>query len=230
MGALQKWFQKATPQRMMKPFPLPPPTEGGPQKVVAILDTVTDPEFINSLQTNCRVEIQGTPFEISFEFSPDRTLIIAPDRLSEDHFRGFMGTILTAGFTGAEIENLVNTAITEAVHNMKERADMTDFEYARDRIKQKKWLFIHFIVLLIGSLFLFTSNHLLNFHDETNWWIWVVSVWICIFIFHLIKVLITDSFMNKNWERAQIDKLMLQQNKKIEKLKNDLENSKPTAE
>jgi uncharacterized membrane protein YcjF (UPF0283 family) len=104
------------------------------------------------------------------------------------------------------------------------------YEYARDRIKQKKWLFIHFIVLLIGSLFLFTSNHLLNFHDETNWWIWVVTVWICLFIFHLIKVLITDSFMNKNWERAQIDKLMLQQNKKIEKLKNDLENSKPSAE
>lgn len=41
---------------------------------------------------------------------------------------------MTPGFTGAEIENLVNTAITEAVHNMKDRADMTDFEYARDRI------------------------------------------------------------------------------------------------
>jgi hypothetical protein len=33
--------------------------------------------------------------------------------------------------------------------------------------------------------------------------------------------------MNKNWERAQIDKLMLKQQKKIEQLKNDLENSKP---
>jgi ATP-dependent metalloprotease len=38
------------------------------------------------------------------------------------------------GFTGAEIENLVNTAITEAVHRGKERADILDFEYARDRI------------------------------------------------------------------------------------------------
>lgn len=38
------------------------------------------------------------------------------------------------GFTGAEIENLVNTAITEAIHNNKEMADMKDFEYARDRI------------------------------------------------------------------------------------------------
>jgi len=41
---------------------------------------------------------------------------------------------MTPGFTGAEIENLVNTAITEAVHIDKELATMADFEYARDRI------------------------------------------------------------------------------------------------
>ncbi len=41
---------------------------------------------------------------------------------------------MTPGFTGAEIENLVNTAITEAVHKFKDLADMSDFEYARDRI------------------------------------------------------------------------------------------------
>jgi ATP-dependent Zn protease len=41
---------------------------------------------------------------------------------------------MTPGFTGAEIENLVNTAITEAVHKFKEMADLKDFEYARDRI------------------------------------------------------------------------------------------------
>jgi ATP-dependent Zn protease len=41
---------------------------------------------------------------------------------------------ITPGFTGAEIENLVNTAITEAVHKFKDMADMKDFEYARDRI------------------------------------------------------------------------------------------------
>ena len=41
---------------------------------------------------------------------------------------------MTPGFTGAEIENLVNTAITEAVHQNKEEADASDFEFARDRI------------------------------------------------------------------------------------------------
>lgn len=41
---------------------------------------------------------------------------------------------MTPGFTGAEIENLVNTAITEAVHKGKSEADPDDFEFARDRI------------------------------------------------------------------------------------------------
>lgn len=41
---------------------------------------------------------------------------------------------MTPGFTGAEIENLVNTSITEAVHRGKNFADFNDFEYARDRI------------------------------------------------------------------------------------------------
>jgi cell division protease FtsH len=41
---------------------------------------------------------------------------------------------MTPGFTGADLENLVNTAISEAVHNNKLGASMEDFEYARDRI------------------------------------------------------------------------------------------------
>lgn len=41
---------------------------------------------------------------------------------------------MTPGFTGAEIQNLVNTAITQAVHMNKEKADLSDFEYARDRL------------------------------------------------------------------------------------------------
>merc|ERR1711957_311027 len=36
--------------------------------------------------------------------------------------------------TGAEIQNLVNHAITEAVHKGKDKADQSDFEYARDRL------------------------------------------------------------------------------------------------
>ena len=41
---------------------------------------------------------------------------------------------MTPGFTGAEIENFVNTAVTSAIHKDKDKADMFDFEQARDRI------------------------------------------------------------------------------------------------
>ena len=41
---------------------------------------------------------------------------------------------MTPGFTGADLENLVNTAISEAVHNNQNEAAMKDFENARDRI------------------------------------------------------------------------------------------------
>jgi len=41
---------------------------------------------------------------------------------------------MTPGFTGAEISNLVNTAISNAVHVDRESASNQDFEQARDRI------------------------------------------------------------------------------------------------
>jgi hypothetical protein len=100
------------------------------------------------------------------------------------------------------------------------------YEYARDRIKQKRRLYFHFVLLLIGSLFIFVANKWLAVYPEKEWWIWAVVVWVFIFILHFIKVFVTNSFMNKKWERTQIDKLILTQNKKIEKLQNDIENSK----
>ena len=104
------------------------------------------------------------------------------------------------------------------------------YEYARDRIKQKKGLFYHFVLICLGSLFLIMANKWLGLYPEKTWWTWAVTVWGFVFILHVIKVFIINNFMNKHWEREQIDKLMLRQAKKIEKLKNDLENSKPTAE
>ena len=41
---------------------------------------------------------------------------------------------MTPGFTGAELENLVNTSICEAVHSGKEEATSDEFDEARDRI------------------------------------------------------------------------------------------------
>ena len=100
------------------------------------------------------------------------------------------------------------------------------YENASNRIKQKKRLYFHFTLLLVGSAFLYIANKWLNVCPEKNWWLWAVTVWTFLFILHIIKVFVTDNFMNKNWERTQIDQLIVKQTQKKEKLKNDIENSK----
>lgn len=98
------------------------------------------------------------------------------------------------------------------------------YEYARRRIKQKKRLYFHFVLLLIGSLFLFVAHNFFDFNPNTNWHIWLITFWFFIFILHFIKVYITDRFMNKNWEREQIDRLVSQQQKKIDQLQTKIKN------
>lgn len=102
------------------------------------------------------------------------------------------------------------------------------YEYARRRIKQKKKLYYHFVLLFLGSIFLFIANKWIKIGEPNNWYIWVVTGWLFIFILHFIKVFITDSFMNKNWEREQINRLVSLQESKIEKLKNEVENQNKT--
>ena len=100
------------------------------------------------------------------------------------------------------------------------------YEYARKRIKQKKGLYFHFVLLFLGSIFLFIANKWIALGEPNNWYIWAITSWLFVFILHFIKVFITDSFMNKNWEREQINRLMTTQEKKIEQLKNEVENQK----
>ena len=100
------------------------------------------------------------------------------------------------------------------------------YEYARRRIRQKKRLYFHFVVLLVGSLFLFAANKWMHIGEPTEWYIWAITAWLFLFILHFIKVFITDKFMNQNWERGQIEKLMALQEEKIGQLKNDIENNK----
>jgi hypothetical protein len=99
-----------------------------------------------------------------------------------------------------------------------EREQHELYEYARKRIKQKKGLYFHFVLLFLVSLFLFVATKIFNFSPDANWYIWFITTWLFLFILHFIKVYITDRFMNKNWEREQIDRLVSLQRKKITEL------------
>ncbi|CAN1570820.1 2TM domain containing protein [Flavobacteriaceae bacterium] len=101
------------------------------------------------------------------------------------------------------------------------------YEYARNRIKQKKRLYYHFVFFMLVSLFLFTAHRFFDIGIDTNWCIWIITLWLFLFVLHFIKVFITDRFMNKYWERDQIDRLVALQQKKIVQLETKIEeNSK----
>ncbi|WP_278034147.1 2TM domain-containing protein [Flavobacterium nitratireducens] len=102
------------------------------------------------------------------------------------------------------------------------------YEYARKRIKQKKRVYFHFVLLFLASLFLFVATTVFHFNENASWHIWLITAWLFLFILHFIKVFITDRFMDKNWEREQIDRLVDLQKKKIEELSNNLNEENPT--
>jgi uncharacterized membrane protein YcjF (UPF0283 family) len=97
------------------------------------------------------------------------------------------------------------------------------YEYARRRVKQKKGVYFHFILFFVGSIFLFIINRWLKVYEEYDWYLWAITAWAFIFIMHFIKIFVTESFINKTWEREQIEKLVARQERRIDQLRQKLE-------
>ena len=97
------------------------------------------------------------------------------------------------------------------------------YEYARRRIRQKRHLNYNFVVFVLGGLFLFAANHVAEIGAPYQWYKWGISVWLFIFILHFINVYITNRFMNKSWERQQIDRLVAKQQNRIKNLESKIE-------
>lgn len=99
-------------------------------------------------------------------------------------------------------------------------------ENAQKRIRQKKRLYIHFVIFLIGAVFLIIANTVLGIGKDftiagINWFVYAILAWLFLFIYHFINVFITNKFMNKDWEKQQLEKLVAKQQNRIDKLKND---------
>ena len=92
------------------------------------------------------------------------------------------------------------------------------YEYARNRLKAKKFLYYHFVLFIVGSLFMFVANELLEYGMPTLWYKWGIVIWFFLFMLHFIRVYITKRFMNKARENQQIEHLMRKQEKKIDQL------------
>ncbi len=100
-------------------------------------------------------------------------------------------------------------------------------ENAHKRINQKKRLYIHFVLFLIGAVFIILANTVLGIGKDftpggIDWFVYVVVAWLFLFIYHFVSVFITYKFMGKAWEKEQLDKLVNQQQKRIDEIKQNI--------
>lgn len=96
-------------------------------------------------------------------------------------------------------------------------------ENAQKRIRQKKRLYTHFVVFLVGSVFLALINKILKYGQEYNWFIWAITFWAFLFVLHIFNVFITNKFMGKDWERSEREKLVQKQKQRINEMKKEIE-------
>lgn len=99
-------------------------------------------------------------------------------------------------------------------------------ENAQKRVRQKKRLYYHFVLFLIGAAFLIILNLGLGLGEDVkifnqNWFVIAILGWSFLFLYHLISVFITHKFMGSEWEKQQIEKLTVKQHKRISQLKED---------
>ncbi len=100
-------------------------------------------------------------------------------------------------------------------------------EKVQRRVKQKKGLYIHFFLFLVGSVFFLIFNKVLGYYPEYNWSLWAMTVWAFLVCVHGINVFIINKFIGDDWEREQREKLVRIQKKKIAQLQEEVEKEYP---
>ncbi len=100
-------------------------------------------------------------------------------------------------------------------------------EHAQTRIKQKKRVYIHFVIFLIGSVFLVLINKILKYGERYDWFVWGITFWAFLFVIHAFNVFFTQKFMGKAWERNQREKLVAKQRQRIAALQKEIETDFP---
>ncbi len=97
---------------------------------------------------------------------------------------------------------------------------------------KKKRLYYHFVVFLVGAVFLIIANTVLGIGKEfqifgKEWFVFAILAWLFLFLIHVFNVFITNRFMGKAWEQQQMEKLMSKQQARIEKIKTELKKEAP---
>ena len=105
-------------------------------------------------------------------------------------------------------------------------------ERAQERARQKRRLYQHFIVFLLGSALLIIINLIFDIGRDINpfnvdWWVWAIIFWAVLLLIHAFNVYVTNKFMGKDWENRQVDRLVAKQQERIEELRRKVEKDHP---
>lgn len=106
------------------------------------------------------------------------------------------------------------------------------YDNARRRSLQKRRLFQHFVTFLIGAIFLIVLNEVIGYKKDFqplgyDWFVWVVLLWAFIFLIHFFNVFIVNSFMGKEWEAKQMERLVRKQKERIAELEQNVKRDYP---
>lgn len=104
------------------------------------------------------------------------------------------------------------------------------YEYARSRIIQKKNLMRHFIFFLAGSVLFIVLDAFLKVGQDflgNNWYIWAILIWAFFFLIHALNVSLMNTFMGKEWEDRQLEKLKVQQAERMVELRKKVDQELP---
>lgn len=105
-------------------------------------------------------------------------------------------------------------------------------ERAQERARQKRGLYQHFIVFLIGAVVLILLNVIFEIGQDIkpfgiDWFVWAIIFWGLILLAHVFNVFVTKKFLGKDWENKQVDRLVAKQQRRIEELRRKVEKEHP---
>jgi amino acid permease len=105
-------------------------------------------------------------------------------------------------------------------------------ERAQMRARQKRRLYQHFIVFLLGSVVLILLNVIFEIGRDINpfgvdWFVWAIIFWALLLLIHVFNVYVTNKFFGKDWENEQVERLVAKQQRKIDELQKKVEKEHP---
>ncbi|WP_103072379.1 dihydrofolate reductase [Aquimarina sediminis] len=109
------------------------------------------------------------------------------------------------------------------------------YEHARKRVIQKKRLFQHFVVLIVGAIFFAVLNLVFGYGKEftffgVNWYVIAILCWVFLFTLHFCNVWLFSKFMGKEWTDRQMERLIAKQKEEIALIQKDVDLMYPKDE